>query len=67
MPITLLETVFTMKGTMQELRALEKLLGSLPEARRDTEITSSNFTPGEWKALGDMYRVISSHNMPAAV
>ena len=65
--ITLIETVFTMKGTMRELKSLEKLLGSLPIERRDTEIASKNFTPGEWKALGDMYAVIRAHNEQTAV
>lgn len=65
--ITLIETVFTMKGTMRELKSLEKLLGSLPVERRDTEIASKNFTPGEWKALGDMYAAIRARNEQAAV
>ena len=65
--ITLIETVFTMKGTMRELKSLEKLLGSLPIERRDTEIASTNFTPGEWKALSDMYAAIRAHNEQTAV
>lgn len=38
---TLIETIFTMKGTMRELKALEKLLGSLPVERRNTEIAAA--------------------------
>lgn len=64
---TLIETVFTVKGTMRGLKSLEKLLGSLPIERRDTEIASKNFTPGEWKALSDMYAAIRAHNEQAAV
>lgn len=66
MPITILETTFAMKGTMAELRALEKLLGRLSEARQDTTIQSTEFTPDEWSSLVGMYHTIAAHNMSFA-